>query len=77
MNDTILNIDGIPVFVGVLPSGDIKVWHPYNERARHIVEPICRGRGTWNPRFKNWIVSAAFKDIVLSELQRVAAACHE
>ena len=30
---------------GLLPSGDMKVWHPINEKLRAIVESVCRGRG--------------------------------
>jgi hypothetical protein len=30
---------------GPLPSGDMKVWHPINEKLRAIVESACRGRG--------------------------------
>lgn len=72
MNDVILTIGGVPVFVCDLPSGDMKVWHPYNEHVRHIVEPICRGRGRWHPHYKNWVVFAQFKDLALVEL-RIAA----
>lgn len=76
MNDIILTIGGVPVFVRDLPSGDMKVWHPYNESARAIVEPICRGLGHWHPRFKNWIVFAQFKDQALTELRIAAGVRH-
>lgn len=76
MNDSILTIDGVPVFVRDLPSGDIKVWHPYNEHVRQIVEPICRGRGLWHPRYNNWVVFAQFKDLALAELRIAAGGRH-
>lgn len=53
---------------GSLPSGDMKVWHPLNEKLRAIVEGACRGRGYWNPEYNNWIVKARFADTVLSEI---------
>lgn len=53
---------------GPLPSGDMKVWHPINEKLRAIVESACRGRGYWNPEYNNWIVKARFMDSVLAEI---------
>lgn len=76
MNDAILTIGGVPVYVRDLPSGDMKVWHPYNEQVRQIVEPICRGRGLWNPHYKNWVVFAQFKDLALNELRSTARGHH-
>lgn len=59
-----------------LPSGDMKVWHPLNEKLRAIAEGACRGRGYWNPEYKNWIVKAPFADSALAEIashtQRIA-----
>lgn len=51
-----------------LPSGDMKVWHPLNEKLRAIAEEACRGRGYWNPEYKNWIVKSRFTDSVLAEI---------
>jgi len=53
---------------GSLPSGDMKVWHPMNEKLRAIVEGACRGYGYWNPEYNNWIVKARFADTVLFEI---------
>lgn len=53
---------------GLLPSGDMKVWHPPNEKLRNIVEDACRGRGYWNSGYNNWIVKARFADTVISEI---------
>lgn len=53
---------------GLLPSGDMKVWHPINEKLRTIVEDVCRGRGYWNSGYNNWIVKRSFIDTVISEL---------
>jgi hypothetical protein len=57
-----------PIETGTLPSGDMKVWHPLNEKLRTLVEGACRGRGYWNPGYKNWIVFEQFADTVLSEI---------
>jgi len=50
---------------GTLPSGDMKVWHPLNEKLRAIAEGACRGRGYWNPVYNNWIVKSVFSDAVI------------
>lgn len=49
-------IQGVPVYTRILPSGDMVVWHPYNEGIRAIVEPICRGGGYWQAQFNNWVI---------------------
>jgi len=72
MYDEILTIRGVPVHLGELPSGDLKVWHPLNEAVRALVEPICRGRGRWHPDYRNWIVFRPFKCVVVSELRACA-----
>lgn len=50
------------------PFGNYKVYHPFNEQARQIVEPICRHRGYWQPDRKNWIVRDEYGDFLLHEL---------
>lgn len=69
MVQTILSIRGIPVYVGSLPSGDLKIWHPHNDQVRAIVEPLCRGRGYWNPDYNNWIIRQQCKDSVIAALR--------
>lgn len=51
-------IKGVEVKTRILPSGDMAVWHPANERVRGVVEPICRGSGYWDPEYRNWVVKA-------------------
>lgn len=53
-----------------LPYGNYSIYHRFNEPTRRIVEAICRGRGRWEPKYKNWIIFDQFKEIVLSELYR-------
>lgn len=59
---------GVPVFTRSLPSGDMAVWHPYNEAIRNVVEPICRERGYWQSRYNNWIVQACYAEAVQASL---------
>lgn len=61
-------INGVPVYVRNLPSGDISVWHPYNDTLAQIIYPICHGRGYWNPKHNNWIVFKQFSASVCEEL---------
>ena len=61
-------IQGVPVFTRCLPSGDMAVWHPFNEAIREIVEPLCRDKGYWQPRYNNWIVQACYAEAVLVRL---------
>lgn len=65
---------GVPVFARVLPSGDLAVWHPYNEVLRAHVEPICRGRGYWQGSHNNWIVRRSYREQVLLALARAEGA---
>ena len=65
---------GVPVHVRALPSGDLVVWHPFNAAVREFVEPICRGRGYWQPGYKNWIVFARHAEDVCRELALAEAA---
>lgn len=55
---------------GMLPSGDMSVKHAFNDELRALAEGVCRGRGYWNPEYKNWIVKARFVDTVLAEIAK-------
>lgn len=61
-------IQGVPVYTRIVPSGDMAVWHPYNEGIREIVEPVCRGSGYWQAEFKNWVIKQPNVARVRSEL---------
>ncbi len=67
----VLHISGVPIFIRHLPSGDMAVWHPYNEAIRAVIEPICRENGYWQPLYNNWIILKSFKEQVLESLQQV------
>lgn len=77
MLDRILTIQNVPVVIAELPSGDLKVWHPFNEQVRQLVEPLCRGRGRWHPKFNNWIVFSSFKHEVIAALHTLERAHHD
>jgi len=62
---------GVPVYTRRLPSGDMAVWHRFDAEVQAVIEPICRGRGYWQPDFKNWIVKAPCTNSVLRELAAV------
>lgn len=62
---------GVPVLTRRLPSGDMAVWHPFNSDVQAVIEPICRGRGYWQPAFTNWIIKASHASYVLRELAAV------
>lgn len=68
--DSIVYVDSVPVYLRRLPSGDMSVWHPFNEHIRRIVEPICRQRGYWEPTYNNWIVFKCFAGDVCNALQK-------
>ncbi|WP_273430597.1 hypothetical protein [Chitinibacter tainanensis] len=61
------------IWINTLPSGDLRVFHKPDQKVRHIVEKICRGKGYWNgaPYF-NWIVFKHFQGDLLSELRQFA-----
>ena len=59
------HIRNVPVYVRNLQSGDVAIWHPFNESARIVVEGICRNHGHWDGRYNNWIVFANYKHRVM------------
>lgn len=56
------------IWVKELPFGNVRVFHRFDEHARLVVEPICRKRGYWNGKYKNWIVFDQFKAELLQLL---------
>jgi len=68
---SIFHINNVPIYIRDLPSGAISIWHPFNENLRDIIEPICRGHGYWDSAYRNWIIFAYFKDLVLAELRKL------
>ncbi len=67
-NEWIFSIGNTRVFVRALPYANVKVYHRPDHHARKIVEPLCRGRGYWNDRYKCWIVFDKFKYELLGSL---------
>lgn len=67
-------IGGVPIFTRTLPSGDMTVWHPFNLGVQQIVEPICRGRGYWQPGYNNWVIKAACVEQVRADLAKMGGA---
>jgi hypothetical protein len=70
--DAIYHISNVPVYVRKLPSGDIAVWHSYEERVGKVVESICRSYGYWHSKYNNWIVFSKHKYHVLNALSVAA-----
>lgn len=62
-------INGVEVTTRMLPSGDMVVWHPAGSVVRSVVESICRGRGYWDPKYRNWIVKGGCVASALMELE--------
>lgn len=62
-------IRGTTVVARKLPIKNVSVWHPINLGAREVVENICRGRGRWDKKHKNWIVFDYFWPEVFAKLQ--------
>ncbi len=61
-------IGNVSVYVRNLPSGDVAIWHPFNENTRIVVEGICRNHGRWHGRYNNWIIFANCKLKVMEAL---------
>ena len=64
------------IWVKEFQSGDLRVFHRYDQRVREIVEPMCRRRGYWNAQYKNWIVFKQFKAELLELLSRQGRVVH-
>lgn len=56
----------------LLASGDLCVRHPRSEDLRRQIEPICRGRGYWDPAHRNWVVFARYADEVTQQVMLLA-----
>jgi uncharacterized membrane protein len=66
-----LLIAGLPVYIRPLPSGDLVVWHPYNDQLRKIVEPLCRTKGHWQPDYNNWVIWRHYRETVIAALRAI------
>ena len=64
------------IWVKEFQSGDLRVFHRYDQRVREVVEPMCRRRGYWNAQYKNWIVFKQFKAELLELLGRQGRVVH-
>lgn len=62
-------INHIPIYIRVLPSGCISIWHPYNQDLAKIIYSICQGRGYWNGRYKNWLVFETYAGTVIGSIK--------
>lgn len=67
----IVLIAALPVYIRPLPSGDAVVWHPYNDQLRSIIEPVCRHRGYWQPKYNNWVIRHNFVELVVATLKQI------
>jgi hypothetical protein len=64
------------IWVREFQSGDLRVFHRYDQRVREVIEPMCRKRGYWNAKYKNWIVFKQFKPELLDLLGRQGHVVH-
>jgi len=62
------NIRNTPVRARKLPT-NVAIWHPYNPEVREIVENVCRDRGWWHKKYRNWVVFDYFWPEVFATLQ--------
>ena len=67
-------IRGAPVVARRLPFRNVSVWHTFNAEVREVVEKICRGRGWWHGKHRNWVVFDHFWPDVFAELQEASEA---
>lgn len=67
----VFDIGGHWVWVKKLPYSNIKIFHRPSAYARSVVEPLCRNRGYWSPKYKCWIVFDQYKDYILKSLSEV------
>lgn len=58
------------VTISRMPSGAYALRNERNDALIEVVKRVCRGRGRWNPRFRNWLIGADEIGHVLAELNR-------
>lgn len=56
------------VRIASLQGEDVAIRHAPDPALSQAVEKACRGRGRWNPRYRNWIVGKAVLPEILAEL---------
>jgi len=64
------------IWVKEFQSGDLRVFHRYDQGVRQVIEPMCRTRGYWNAQYKNWIVFKQFKAELLEQLGKQGHIIH-
>lgn len=52
-----------------IPDGRFALRNEKNEALIEIVKHACRGKGQWNPRFRNWLISEDELPAVLRAIQ--------
>lgn len=51
-----------------LPDGRVALRHGTAPKIIEVVKGACKGRGQWNPRYRNWIISPEHIDSVLQAI---------
>lgn len=57
--------------VSRLPDGRYSIRNDRDESLIEAVKSSCKGRGQWNPRFRNWLIA---EDEIASVLKNIVAA---
>lgn len=64
------------VMIARIPDGRYALRNEKNDALIALVRSACRGKGQWNPRFRNWLIPETQLPEVLATLSTIAAA-HE
>jgi hypothetical protein len=56
--------------ISQIPDGRFAIRNEDNEELINLVRTSCKGRATWNPRFRNWLASAEALPGILAAVQQ-------
>jgi hypothetical protein len=56
--------------ISQIPDGRFAIRNENNEELINLVRTSCKGRATWNPRFRNWLASAEALPGILAAVQQ-------
>jgi hypothetical protein len=56
--------------ISQIPDGRYAIRNENNDELINLVKASCKGRATWNPRFRNWLASAEALPHILAAVQQ-------
>jgi hypothetical protein len=56
--------------ISQIPDGRYAIRNENNDELINLVKTSCKGRATWNPRFRNWLASPEALPVILAAVRQ-------